>query len=183
MGKMFGGHKVVSFNDLLDVIAMDANGNAHDHVLWSFGDFAIDSQKIGSLHCLETEIVVVEVLVIDDGRVEFFGMSHDSFVSLFRNHRTWFVVLGIDIGVEVMDYLGELLLGLLVQIRHGNTDCQRQGVGDITVRRGWRSRDVWWSCRRLSRRQGCRVRLSLLPDILTMDARRRAGHVPGRHPR
>ena len=121
MGEMFGGHEIVGFNDLLDVIAVNPNSNTHDHVLWSFGDFAIDSQEIGPLHCLEAKVVVVEILVIDNGRVEFFGMSHDNVVGLLRDHRTRLVILGVDIDVEVMDDLRELFLSLLVQIRNGNT--------------------------------------------------------------
>ena len=49
MGEMFGGHEVVGFNDLLDVIAVNTDGDTHNHVLRSFCDFTIDSQEIGSL--------------------------------------------------------------------------------------------------------------------------------------
>ena len=73
------------------------------------------------LHCLEAKVVVIEVLVINDSGIEFFGMGHNNIVCLLRNHRTWLVVLGVDVSVEVMDDMGELFLGLLVQIRHGNT--------------------------------------------------------------
>jgi len=43
-------------------------------------------------------------------------MGHDDFVCLLRNHRAGLLVLGVDVAVQVLDDLGELLLGLLVQI-------------------------------------------------------------------
>ena len=73
------------------------------------------------LHSLETKIVVVEVLVVDDCRVKFFSVSHDNLICLLRNHGTEFVVFGIDIGVQILNDLRKLLLRLLVQIRHCNT--------------------------------------------------------------
>jgi hypothetical protein len=72
------------------------------------------------LHGFETEIVVVEISVVDDGGIEFFGVGHNDFVRLLRDHRRELVVLGVDVGVEIMDDLGELLLGLLVQVGHSN---------------------------------------------------------------
>jgi hypothetical protein len=73
------------------------------------------------LHGFEAKVIVLEVFVIDDGRVEFFGVSHDDLISRLGNHRTWFVVFGVDIGIEILNDLRELFLGLLVQIRHGDT--------------------------------------------------------------
>ena len=48
-------------------------------------------------------------------------MSLDDIICFLRNHRTLFVVFGIDIIVQVLNDLGKLFLGLLVQIRHCNT--------------------------------------------------------------
>ena len=48
-------------------------------------------------------------------------MGHDDFVCLLRNHRAGLLVLGVDVAVQVLDDLGELLLGLLVQIGDSDT--------------------------------------------------------------
>ena len=101
-------------------------------MLWTFTDFPVDSQEVGALllvvlcqaaylHSFEAEIIIIEIFIVDDCRIKFFCMCHDNIVSLFRDHRTWFVVFGIDIGIQILDDLRELLLGLLVQVRHSNT--------------------------------------------------------------
>ena len=73
------------------------------------------------LHGLETKVVVVEVSVVNDSRIELLCISHDDLISLLGDHRTWLIVLGIDVGVEIINDLRELLLGLFVQVRNGNT--------------------------------------------------------------
>ena len=74
----------------------------------------------GNLHSFEAKVVVIEVFVIDDCGIEFFGVGHDGFVRFLRNHGAGLLVLGVDVIVQVMDDLGKLLLGLLVQVRHSN---------------------------------------------------------------
>jgi hypothetical protein len=49
------GHEMVRFEDAFDVVAVDANGNTHDHVLWSFGDFAIAAEEVGAFKGFEAE--------------------------------------------------------------------------------------------------------------------------------
>src|SRR5579862_3793011 len=108
------------------------------------------------LHGLKTEVVVVEVSIVDDRRVKFLGISHDGVICLFGDHRTWLIVFGIDVGEEIVDYLGELLLGLLMQVRHRNPEVSAE-KREATEQQGWRSRDVWWSCKLQSRQQDYRV--------------------------
>jgi hypothetical protein len=38
------GHEMVRFEDAFDIVAVNANGDTHDHVLWSFGDLAIEAE-------------------------------------------------------------------------------------------------------------------------------------------
>lgn len=56
-------------------------------------------------------------------------MLHDNLVDVFRDHWSRLVVLRVDIVVEVRDDHGELLLGLLVEVRHGDTSRQDGIVG------------------------------------------------------
>jgi len=55
MGEVPFGHEVVSLEDALDVRAVDANGDTHDHVLWALGDAAVDAEKVRSFESLEAE--------------------------------------------------------------------------------------------------------------------------------
>lgn len=58
----------------------------------------------------------MEVSVKDDCRVELLLVLHDGLVGLLGDHGRGSVVLGVDIGVKVVDDVGEGLLGLLVKV-------------------------------------------------------------------
>lgn len=58
----------------------------------------------------------MEVSVKDDGRVELLLVLHDGLVGLLGDHGRGSVVLGVDIGVKVVDDVREGLLGLLVKV-------------------------------------------------------------------
>jgi hypothetical protein len=51
-------HEVVRLDDLLDIIAVDADGNTHEQVLRSLGDLAIDAEQVGPLEGLEAKVVL-----------------------------------------------------------------------------------------------------------------------------
>jgi hypothetical protein len=121
---------------------------------------------VAHLHSFEAKIIVVEIFIVDDGRVEFVGMSHDNVISLLGDHGARLVVFGIDIGVEIMNNLGKLFLGLLVQIRHCDAAELVVVAWDSTERQGWHNQDALLSCKRRSRQQGCRVQLSSRPNLL-----------------
>ena len=82
MCEVFLGHEVVRLDDLLNIVIMYSNSNAHDHLLWSFSDFAIQTEKVGSLEGFEAKVLVVEVSVVHNSRVQLFGMLHDGLVCL-----------------------------------------------------------------------------------------------------
>jgi hypothetical protein len=44
--EVFVGHVVVGLDSGLDVAAVDANSDTHDHVLRSLGDFAVDAEEV-----------------------------------------------------------------------------------------------------------------------------------------
>ena len=48
-------HEIVRLNNLVNIRAMDPDGDSHDHVLWSFGDASIDAKEVGAFESLETE--------------------------------------------------------------------------------------------------------------------------------
>ena len=48
MGEVPFRHEIVSLKDALDVRAVNANDDAHDHVLCALGNAAVDAEKIRS---------------------------------------------------------------------------------------------------------------------------------------
>lgn len=48
-------HKVVRLDDALNIVLVDAHGNTHNHMLGTFGNTAIDPEKVGPLESLESE--------------------------------------------------------------------------------------------------------------------------------
>jgi len=46
-------HETVGLNNLINIRAMDPNGDSHDHVLWLFGDASIDAKEVGTFESLE----------------------------------------------------------------------------------------------------------------------------------
>ena len=47
-------HVIVGLDGGSDVALVDADGNAHKHVLWSFGDLAVDFKQVRTLEGLHS---------------------------------------------------------------------------------------------------------------------------------
>lgn len=62
------------------------------------------------------EQVVVEVSIVNDGRVQSLLVSHHILVRLLGDHGGGRVVLWVDVGVQVLDHLGKDLFCLLVEV-------------------------------------------------------------------
>jgi hypothetical protein len=103
MGKVFVGHVIVGLDRPFNVIAMDPNSNTHQTVLRTFSNLAVQTQQIRPLQGLEAEILIVEVTIIDNGRIQLISMLHDNVVDLLGDHGCSLVVLGVDIVVEIRD--------------------------------------------------------------------------------
>ena len=52
------------------VLAVDADRDAHDHVLGPFRDVAVAAHQVGPLESFEAEVVVLEVSVIHNSTVD-----------------------------------------------------------------------------------------------------------------
>ena len=89
------GHEIVCLDGTLDVVPVDADGDAHEHVLWALGNLAIDAEEVRALESLEAEVLVVEVTLIDDGGVKHVGIVAHDLVRLLRNHAGWLAVLRV----------------------------------------------------------------------------------------
>ena len=111
---------VVGGDGALDVALVDAHGHTHEHVLRTLHHLAVQAQEVAALEGLEAEVVVVEVAIVDDGAVQHVGVLLDDLVYIIGEQRGRCAGLRIDVGVEVLHGLAEGLLGVLVQIAHGD---------------------------------------------------------------
>jgi hypothetical protein len=48
-------HEMVRLNGALDVVAVDTDGDTHEHVLGTFGNATIDTEQVRALEGLESE--------------------------------------------------------------------------------------------------------------------------------
>ena len=85
VGKPALRHQVVGLDCALDVVLVDADGDAHEHVLRTLGDLAVELQQVRALERLEAEVVVVEVAVVDDGRIQLLGVGFDDLHDVLRH--------------------------------------------------------------------------------------------------
>ena len=160
VGEVAFRHQVVRLDNTVDIAAVDANSNTHDHLLWALGHATIDAEEIRAFKRLEAKtrttvnnrnnckrrntLVVVEITVVDDGRVEGFGVVTYDLVGFLRNHPCRLVVLGVDywtlariqkkierrtIFVEILDDLRKGFLCFFVEIRDGKAGSQDGVVG------------------------------------------------------
>lgn len=121
MGKVSLRHEIVGLEDLVDVFTVDTDRDSHHHVLRSLDNLAVDSEEVRSLERLEAEIVVGEISVVNDGRVEQVLVLHDDFIDVVGDHGGVFARLGVDPLVQVLDHARERLFRLFVQVRDGDS--------------------------------------------------------------
>merc|ERR1719271_1692916 len=67
---------------------------AYDHVLGPLRDRAVEAHEVAPLERLEPEVVVLEVAVVDDGRVDRVLVLLHRGVGLVGDERRGFFVLG-----------------------------------------------------------------------------------------
>ena len=70
MREVLSGHEIVRLQGCVDVFSMDAESYAHDHVLGTLDDLLVDLHQVCPFKSLKTEVIIVKITVIDDGRVE-----------------------------------------------------------------------------------------------------------------
>ena len=87
MGKPALAHELVRVERVFDVVLVDADGHAHEHVLRALHNDIVEAQQVRALQGLEAEVVVVEVSVIDDLRVKAVSVLHNDFVDIISDQR------------------------------------------------------------------------------------------------
>jgi hypothetical protein len=96
-------HEVVGLEDLVNVGTVNTHSDSHHHVLGSLDNLAIDSEQIRPLEGFEPKVVVCEISIVNDGRIEQRLVVHDDLVDVFRDHRGVLASLGVDPLVQVVD--------------------------------------------------------------------------------
>ena len=84
------------------------------YLLRPLNDFPVDLKQVGSLKCLVSKILVVEVAVVDDGRVQTFGILLDDVVVVLGDHGSW-PTMGLHVE-QVGHHFTKDLFRLLVEV-------------------------------------------------------------------
>ena len=113
-------HQVVRFDGGFNVAAVNPARHAHQHVLRTFGDFAVQLEQVRAFECLETKVVVRIIAVVDDGPVDALLVLQNEFKHIVGNQRRVESGLGFDVPCQLRDGLDEILVGVFVQIGNGN---------------------------------------------------------------
>ena len=129
MGEPLFRQQVVGFDYRINIIHVDAHGHAHQHVLRTLHHLAVQLHQVGALQGAETEVVVAEVAVVDDGGVEQGSMFLDYRVGFLGDQGGIFTGFGVYVGVEPLHGIGKRLAGGFVQVADGNAGRQPGVVG------------------------------------------------------
>ena len=121
------GQIVVRLDRCIEIAAVDAARYAHEHVLRSLDDVAVDAQQVRALERLESKVVVLEVAVIDNRTVESVTIGHDESVHIVGDQRRLLLRLGFDVAVQALNDVGKHLARLLVQVGDGDA-CRQQAI-------------------------------------------------------
>ena len=93
---------------------MDADGTAHEHVLGTFDDLALDLEEVGALQGLEPEEVVVEVAGVVKFGVDLVSVLLEDVVDLFGEEWSRVAAL-VLVGIKGVSHLSDVIIGHLVE--------------------------------------------------------------------
>ena len=124
VGKVPLAHEIVGFEGFGDVFVVDTNGNSQQHVLRTLCDFTVQAEQVGTLECLETEVIVVVITGVINVIVERFCVFHNDAIDFLRNERSMLAGLWIDVFTEIGDDIREGPFCRAVKVVHTNASCQ-----------------------------------------------------------
>lgn len=118
MGEPLQTDHIVSADCRLDIGLMNANGDTHDHLLWSLTNQTMDFEKVGFLKGLVTEEVVIPVSLVVDNRIESFLVVLDDIIYILCDEAC--ICSIINVRVQFLNGVRELVTSLLVKV--GDSD-------------------------------------------------------------
>ena len=96
----------------------------------------VNGKQISSLKSLESKVIVAEVTVIDDGRVQSLLVFHHNRVEFIRDERGGGAGFRVDVVMEKFDNIREDFRGLFVQVGDRDAGCQDRVLGMLGGHRG-----------------------------------------------
>ena len=121
-------------------MSVNSDRHAHEHVLRTFGNFAVYFEEVTLLQRFESKVVEFKISIVNDGGIELVSVGHDNVKCLLGNKRSRFSRLGMCVMVKGVDDFGKDFVGHFVQVGDGNAGCQNGAIGMLCRKR----------CRRLS---------------------------------
>ena len=85
-------------------------------MLRALDDFIVDLEQVAALQGFESEIIVVEVSIVDDLGIEEFRVVTDDLNNVVRYEGGVLSGDGVDVGVKVFHRLRKGLLGSFVEV-------------------------------------------------------------------
>mmetsp|Transcript_49580 Transcript_49580/g.137713 ORF Transcript_49580/g.137713 Transcript_49580/m.137713 type:complete len:323 (-) Transcript_49580:26-994(-) len=136
-------HQVVGLHCRLQVSCMDADRNPHQHVLRPLHDLPMDSQQVRLLQGLEAEVVVVEIPLVVQRRVDGLGVARDELPDILGDQRRCPALLVVVVAQDAAS-LHETVRCGLVQVRNSDARGQDREVRMLLrhVRASLRGQDV-----------------------------------------
>ncbi len=120
-------HQVVGFDGRVNVFAVNADGYAHEEVLRTFHHLAVHTHEVGAFEGFEAEIIELKIAVENNGRIEPRLVFLHNAVRVVADQARPVARFGVYVVIEIVYNLGEGLVGLFVQVAHGNTRG-KQGI-------------------------------------------------------
>ena len=97
--------QVIRLNGSVNVLAMDPDGNSHQHLLRSLNHLPVLLQEVGSQQGLESKILILEISIIDESSIKLVLVLHDNLVVFLIDHRDAFTSHGVRHVVEDGDHI------------------------------------------------------------------------------
>lgn len=118
MREPFLAHQMVSLKHGIQIVFMDSESHAHEHVLWTFDDLVIHTEKVRFLKGFKPEEIIREIACVVNFSFNFFFVVHDNVKDFLLDQSS--IVAFFSIAVKGIDRLGERSIGGFVQA--GNRD-------------------------------------------------------------
>ena len=122
----------IRFEDPVNVIAVDADGHPHVHVLRRLDDFVVHPQQVRAHEGAEPKVGELHVAVVNDGPVDDVLVLLRHLDELVRDQRHVPLGLGLNVRPGLIDVVAELLGRPLVQVR-GDEPSRQDGVVWVVV--------------------------------------------------
>ena len=89
--------EMICLSGRLDVVLVDTDSNAREHVLRACNNTAVDAEEVGALESLDPKVIVIKVTIIDNLRVQTLSVVADDLEDVGSDQRGRLFVLGVHV--------------------------------------------------------------------------------------